>query len=215
MKLSSVLKTKKLFIFDLDGTVTDTEPLHRLSYDSVLRDICGQGMEHEEFLENYVGHSETEIYGLLKKNRGIDFDDSEFFRRRIYALFQLVDKTGLTTAPFYRRLCDEYPKSRFIALTSQREDVLRRFRQRVDYGKITEFISVADKPIGKKDILTDTEKYFSIPASECVLFEDYSPTLSAAKLSGVCAVAVKHSLNSPNPESYDYIIDIQSQQIDF
>ena len=209
-----VLKDKKLFIFDLDGTVTDTEPLHRLSYDRALKKLCpGQTMEEEDFLKNYVGSSETVIYKRMKQLRGIDFDDGEFFKTRIEMLFEIVREKGLETAPFYKQLSKEFPGAKFIALTSQRPSVLEEFRKSVDYGRIEKFISVADKPYGKKEVLKNTEKYLGFPPEECVIFEDYNETLRAARQNGVCAVGVKHTLNNLLPSDCDELIDIHKEII--
>ena len=207
--LDELLSEKELFIFDLDGTVTDTEPLHRLSYDRTLRELCpGQTMEHDDFLLNYVGSSESVIYKRMKALRGIDFDEDLFFRRRIENLFDIVKETGLETAPFFRRLCSRFPEKKFIALTSQRPYVLDGFRKMVDYGKIEEFISVADKPYGKREVLADTEKYLGYRQSDCVIFEDYSVTLSAAMENGVLAVGVKHTFNALTENDCDILIGI-------
>lgn len=207
--INDLIKDKKLFIFDLDGTVTDTEPLHRLSYDRTLRTLCpGQKMEHEDFLKNYVGSSETVIYKRMKELRKIDFDEELFFKTRIENLFDIVRETGLETAPFYKRLCRDYKDRKFIALTSQRNFVLDGFRKLVDYGKIEEFISVADKPYGKREVLADTQKYLGFAQSDCVIFEDYNMTLHAARECGVLAVGVKHSLNALTQKDCDILINI-------
>lgn len=207
--LKDLLQDKKLFIFDLDGTVTDTEPLHRISYDRALRELCpGQTMEKEDFLKNYVGSSETVIYERMKGLRGIDFDDGEFFSVRIDKLFEAVAEFGLDTAPFYKQLSEIFADREFIALTSQRTEVLDRFRKVVDYGKIEKFISVADKPYGKKEVLCDTENYLGYKACECVIFEDFNRTLRIAKENGILAIGVSHELNALTCDDCDLLIDI-------
>ena len=140
MQFDTLPKNKKLFIFDLDGTVTDTEPCHFEAYRRTVEAFCpGQCVTEEEFLRCYVGHPETEIYALLKEKKHTDFDDAAFFRHRIDELFKIVAERGMKTAPFYRQLEAFFQNARFIALTSQRESVLDRFRETVDYGKITEY----------------------------------------------------------------------------
>ena len=68
--IKKLLCEKDLFIFDLDGTTTDTEPCHYEAYRRTMESICpGHTITPSEFRENYVGHSETEIYYLLKKNK--------------------------------------------------------------------------------------------------------------------------------------------------
>ncbi|MBQ2729899.1 MAG: HAD family phosphatase [Clostridia bacterium] len=207
-----ILDAKELFIFDLDGTVCDTEPCHHAAYVRTIEMLCpGHTIPPEEFLSCYVGHSETEIYRLLKKNKNIDFDDELFFKTRIENLFDIVNERKLDCALFYRQLEKMYPDKRFIALTSQRVFVLDRFRKIIDYGKIKEFISVADKPYEKKDVLADTEKYLGVAQSKAVIFEDFSPTLCAARENGVYAVGVCHSFNSLSTDVCDELIDIHKE----
>lgn len=211
MQFDTLPKNKKLFIFDLDGTVTDTEPCHFEAYRRTVEAFCpGQCVTEEEFLRCYVGHPETEIYALLKEKKHTDFDDAAFFRHRIDELFNVVAERGMKTAPFYRQLEAFFPNARFIALTSQRESVLDRFRETVDYGKITEFISVADKPYNKIDVLADTEKYLGAPQDDCIIFEDFAPTLHAAMKNGVYAVGIRHSFNALKSGDCDMLIDIAS-----
>lgn len=209
-----ILDEKELFIFDLDGTVCDTEPCHHAAYVRTIEALCpGNTIPPEEFLSEYVGHSETEIYSLLKKNKSIDFDDGLFFETRIKNLFDIVEERKLDCAPFYRRLEELYPDRRFIALTSQRVSVLDRFRALIDYGKIKEFISVADKPYSKRDVLADTEKYLGVPQAKCVIFEDFAPTLHAAMKNGVYAIGVCHDFNALSENDCDEMTDIHEKAI--
>lgn len=210
----SILDTKKLFIFDLDGTVCDTEPCHHAAYVRTIEALCpGHTISAEEFLRCYVGHSETEIYSLLKKNKSIDFDDNVFFETRIKNLFDIVRERSLDCAPFYRQLEETYPDRKFIALTSQRVSVLDKFREIIDYGKIKEFISVADKPYGKRDVLADTKKYLGFSQSECVIFEDFAPTLRSAMENSVYAVGVRHDFNDLDKNDCDEMINIHNNVV--
>lgn len=212
MTLTEVLKIlseKKLFIFDMDGTITDTEPCHYEAYRRTIEALCpGNTVTAEEFLRCYVGHPETEIYALLKEKKQIDFDDDLFFSTRIDNLFEIVKERRLTTAPFYRRLEELFPDAEFITLTSQRTSVLARFHQVVDYGRISRFISVADLDYGKGDVLRDTEKYLGAKRDDCVIFEDFAPTLHAAMSCGVFAVGVSHDFNSLKSDDCDFMLDI-------
>jgi len=210
----NILDTKALLIFDLDGTVCDTEPCHHAAYVRTIESLCpGNTIPPEEFLSCYVGHSETEIYSLLKKNKSIDFDDGLFFRTRIENLFEIVKERSLDCAPFYRQLEALYPDRRFIALTSQRVSVLDRFRELVNYGKIKEFISVADKPYSKRDVLSDTEKFLGVPQDKCVIFEDFAPTLRAAMENGIYAVGVCHDFNSLSCDDCNELTDIHKEAV--
>ena len=211
--LLDILAKKRLFIFDMDGTITDTEPLHFGAYQRTLHErFPDWTLTEEEFLSCYVGHPETEIYALLRENHRIDFDDDDFFARRIDALFALVRERGLVTAPFYRQLMRLFPETRAVMLTSQRPSVLERFRREVDFGGyLREYISVAEEPGGKRLRLQDPERYFGVSAGEIAIFEDYAPTLSCAKENGVFAVGVRHRFNRLPEDCCDVLIDIGSE----
>ena len=77
--LRQILSEKEFFIFDMDGTITDTEPLHFAAYQRTLRDFFPDLLlTEEEFLTCYVGHPETEIYALLKQTHNISLQTMHF-----------------------------------------------------------------------------------------------------------------------------------------
>ena len=139
------------------------------------------------------------------------FDDALFFKTRIENLFDIVKERSLDCAPFYRQLERMYPEKRFIALTSQRVSVLERFQKIIDFGKIKEFISVADKPYSKKDVLRESEKYLGVPQEKCVIFEDFAPTLHAAMDCGVYAVGISHDFNALDESDYNVLFHIHKE----
>ncbi len=208
--LKEILAQKPFFIFDMDGTITDTEPLHFMAYQRALDELApGFVLEQEEFRTCYVGHSEQEIYTLLQKAHNIVFDTDTFFQRRITHLFGLVRERGLTTAPFYRQICSLFPDKKRIMLTSQRKEILEQFRREVDFGGyLSQYISVAGDAGGKPARLRDPMRYFGYPPEQIVIFEDYSPTLSCAKENGIYAVGVRHRFNRLEDGCCDCVIDI-------
>ena len=119
--LKQILSEKEFFIFDMDGTITDTEPLHFEAYRRTMQDFFPDLLlTKEEFLTCYVGHPETEIYGLLKQAHNISFANDAFFERRIEHLFRLVNEKHLTTTTFYRKICSIFKDKKRIILTSKR-----------------------------------------------------------------------------------------------
>lgn len=211
--LKQILAEKEFFIFDMDGTITDTEPLHFMSYQRTLQDFFPAfRLTEEEFLTCYVGHPETEIYALLKQAHSIAFADNAFFEQRIAHLFDLVRETHLTTAPFYRQICRMYPDKKRVMLTSQRPEVLKRFQQVVDFGGyLSQYISVADQPGGKKVRLENPIEYFGYAPEQIVIFEDYAPTLACARANGIYAVGVCHRFNRLDGDCCDERIDILAE----
>lgn len=211
--LKEILAEKSFFIFDMDGTITDTEPLHFIAYQRTLDELApGFVLEEEEFRTCYVGHPEWEIYELLQKAHNIVFDTDAFLQRRIAHLFEIVRERGLTTTPFYRQICSMFPDKTRIMLTSQRTEILERFRREVDFGGyLSRYISVAGDAGGKAARLRDPMRYFGYPPEQIVIFEDYSPTLSCAKENGIYAVGVQHRFNRLEDGCCDCVIDIDKE----
>jgi len=70
------LYNKKLFIFDLDGTLVDTAPDFKNSLNYMLREINEETIELDE-IRNLVGYGARELIRRTAINKGIEHDDKK------------------------------------------------------------------------------------------------------------------------------------------
>ena len=74
--LNMDLYNKKLFIFDLDGTLVDTAPDFKNSLNYMLREINEETIELDE-IRNLVGYGARELIRRTAISKGIEHDDKK------------------------------------------------------------------------------------------------------------------------------------------
>ena len=78
-------------LFDLDGTLVDTEPLHFESQNRVLRALGAREMPLSEF-ERYVGWAELPFWTEVARDYGLTGPPRELALRRTEALLELYER---------------------------------------------------------------------------------------------------------------------------
>jgi beta-phosphoglucomutase len=60
-------------IFDFDGVIADSEPLHLRAYQAVLQPE-GIELDKQDYYERYLGYDDAQLFETLAKDRGITVD---------------------------------------------------------------------------------------------------------------------------------------------
>ena len=63
-------------IFDFDGVVVDSEPIHLMGFRQVLESV-GLRMTDEEYYEKYLGYDDHDCILIAGRDQGREFDESE------------------------------------------------------------------------------------------------------------------------------------------
>ncbi|WP_148340273.1 HAD family hydrolase [Aquicella siphonis] len=66
----------KAVIFDFDGVILDSEPLHYQACCTVFKQL-GYALSYDEYTEKYIGTSDKDMFPLLLKTIGLDFTSHE------------------------------------------------------------------------------------------------------------------------------------------
>jgi len=77
--LRHILKDKKVFVMDFDGTIADTESLHWITYNPLLKKYGVEFTEADVHKYSSIGCTEVQIYAEIKKDFNIDFDNNDFW----------------------------------------------------------------------------------------------------------------------------------------
>ncbi len=205
-----LLNDKKAFIFDLDGTIADTETLHWEAYNVLLA-------EHNVHLSNndisrYIGNSEVRIYEMIKRDFGIDFDEDDFLERRIGIYLDLVEKKNLRPFPFIYDIL-KMSNGKNAIVTSQIPLVVNKLLTLWgldDYFPANMRFCCHDGRYVKKEIYKSVGSYlgFNHPVSprDVVLFEDSVHYIAEAKKLGITVVGVEHKFNRHTLKACDAIM---------
>ncbi len=169
-------------IFDCDGTLADTMPVHYEAWSATLARYPGLELSEDRF---YVlgGWPTLNIAELLKKETGIDFDPVKLSREK--------------EIEFERRLDHVQPIPQVVAVVRQHHGKLpiavatggiRRICETIltHIGLIGWFDAMvcAEEVAHHKpapDIFLEAARRLGIPADQCLVYEDTDPGIEAAR----------------------------------
>lgn len=66
-------------VFDFDGVIADTEPLHLRAFQGVLSAL-GLAVSHEEYLDRYLGYTDVEVFQIVAREQGFSLSAGKLDR---------------------------------------------------------------------------------------------------------------------------------------
>jgi beta-phosphoglucomutase len=87
-------------IFDFDGVIVDTEPLHYAAFQRILEPL-GLGFSWEQYVETYMGFDDRDAFmeAFKAKTSGLSAGDLQGFVDRKAELFQEIIRDGISAYP--------------------------------------------------------------------------------------------------------------------
>ena len=178
-------------IFDLDGVLVDTVPLHYAAWKRLF-DEYGYAFDETIYRQKVDGRARLDgVRGVMS-----DLDEEaviEASERKQGYFLKMIDQGRLqpfpTSIPFVKTL-----KERGILLAAASSSVnASNILERI--GLLDEFTTVvttADVIHGKPcpDIFLTAARNIGLPVSECIVFEDSESGISAARRGGFFCVGV-------------------------
>jgi beta-phosphoglucomutase len=193
-------------IFDLDGTLADTEPLHYAAFREVLLP-CGVALDRDEYFTRLIGFNDHDCFAAVLSERGTPYDETTLARlitvkAGVYqAMIADHDVLYPGAADFVRRCAERFPL--IIAtgtLRAEAEMILGRGQIRDRFLDIIAAEDVAHgKPapdgflaaLGRLGFILRPRP--SITAAECLVIEDTVAGVEAARRAGMRVLAVGQS----------------------
>ncbi len=185
--------TPEAFLFDLDGTLVDSE---RENIESVVRALRRHGAEMTDEERRFVvGHSWNEIYAMVARNHGLKMGMRELIDAAVEEKDALVDEGGIRALPgavaLVRRLAGR-SKLAVVSGASGKEvrDALRGIGVLELFPTI---VAAEDYQHGKpspEPYLEGLARVRSNPARTVVL-EDATPGILSARAAGLRVIAIR------------------------
>ena len=202
------MATLTAIIFDFDGVIADTEPLHFAGFRQTLAEI-GISLTESDYYANYLGYGDRDCFiaALTAHQRPTDPASlAQLMQRKAYAYLESV-KDHLAIFPGVHEFVREAAAAHPLAIASgalrhEIEVILEQAGLREEFLHIT---SAEDVTSGKPDpqpflhaltALNRERQEQAITAGSCLVIEDSIPGIRSAKTAGmkVLAVANTHTI---------------------
>lgn len=180
------------YIFDLDGTLVDTMPLHYRAWDEAMRTVGLQCPLDEELFYSLGGVPTLKVADLIAQHYGLKIDAHAVFDHK-ESLFKALQKDAKLIEPvvtFARVAAKTHPVS--VASGGPR-DIVRRSLELAGLAALFQVvITPEDVEHGKPapDMFLLAAKRMGVPPERCLVFEDAEPGMRAAEAAGMKWVRV-------------------------
>ena len=178
-------------IFDCDGTLVDSMPLHWRAWDIVCK---RHGIEFSEKRHYAMGGIPSrKILAMLKEEQGLDFDPDEVSREKEVAYLPLMSQVGLIepVAAIAREHRGRIPMA---VATGGRTQFIRPLLERLDIADWFSALVTSDDVANPKpapDTYLKAAALLGVPAEECRAYEDTDLGMESIRAAGMEAVDVR------------------------
>lgn len=180
------------YIFDLDGTLVDTMPLHFRAWDAAMRHAGLQCPLDEDLFYSLGGVPTRRVAELIAEHYRLTIDPDAVFHHK-ESLFKQLQADARLIAPVVeiaRRVAQTHPVA--IASGGPREIVARSLELSGLAPLFQVVISADDVVHGKPapDMFLLAARRMGVAPEKCLVFEDAEPGMRAAEAAGMKWVRV-------------------------
>ncbi|RKS23254.1 HAD superfamily hydrolase (TIGR01509 family)/HAD superfamily hydrolase (TIGR01549 family) [Flavobacterium endophyticum] len=185
----------KTVIFDMDGVLVDTEPVH---YDVSLLQFKDLDIEvPDEMYHTFTGNSNKMIYQKIKDRFQLAHEVEDLIVAKNKLFLEAFDnKEDLHLMPSVKDLIiDLYENGvQLIVASSSEMAIINKVFDRFGLNPyFTHKVSGEDFPESKPNpaIFLKAASYSKAPINECIVIEDSTNGITAAKAAGIFCIAYK------------------------
>src|SRR5579875_4044025 len=196
----------RAIIFDLDGTLVDTEPLHFKGFSEVLA-AEGIKLDREDYFSRLIGYTDRECFSVVLREHGRDPTPpliDALVARKAARYMELIHGEDLfypAAQEFVRQCARRYPLVLATGtLRIEAETILRRADLRSLFLAVVSAEDVErSKPapdafmMALRHLQSRIESGPAIGANQCLVIEDTAMGVEAARAAGMKVLAIAHT----------------------
>jgi HAD superfamily hydrolase (TIGR01509 family) len=199
----------KAVIFDMDGVIVDSEPLHQQAFMEIF-DEMGYAKNHGITFENYLGKSDRAVWDDFIALHAPSPSLAELTKLKQDRLIELIQSKKPIFEPIPSLVEDlSHHLSLSVASGSMHAVIdvvlelrgLRRFFPTV--------VSAQDVAQGKPspDIFLRAAQGMGVPPEQICVIEDAPSGVQAGKSAGMQVIAITNSMESDGLAKADFVVD--------
>ena len=195
----------KAVIFDFDGIIVDTEPIHFQAFQHILQPL-GLGYSWEEYLEKYIGFDDRDAFRESFTSAGKMLDDGMLCNliNHKAEIFEKIVQQGVQPYPGVIKLVKALSGNLPLGLCSGalRRDIVPILEQFGLQHAFDAIVTADDVQASKPDpesyllslqSLTEVFHSMTILPRECIAIEDTPAGIASASAAGLPVLAVTNS----------------------
>jgi HAD superfamily hydrolase (TIGR01509 family) len=219
----------KAVVFDFDGVIANSEPLHLRAFQDVLADR-GVTLSERDYYERYLGFDDAGVFRAIGAAReaGWRDDDIDALVERKAVRIEQLERGGSILFPGARDVIQRAAARVPLAIASGALGVeIRRILDREGLTSSFAAIVSADDPVASKPspepyslaiARLSQAKGIDLAAGDCAAIEDSVWGLESARAAGLRTIGVTHTYPAEVIASADLIIpslnDLQLDALD-
>jgi len=180
------------YIFDCDGTLVDTMPLHFRAWNEALKRAGLKGELSEELFYSMGGMPTRKVAAAMAEHYGLKIDAEKVFHEKeaLFLEMQSEMKVIRPVVDFARKLLGQAPMS--VASGGPRPVVVHTLELMGLSSLFPVVVTPEDVAHGKPapDLFLLAAKKMGVPPGQCLVFEDAEPGFRAAEAAGMKWVRV-------------------------
>lgn len=194
MKLDIPPRDFRGYIFDLDGTLIDSMPLHYRAWESALRRFGLTVPLDEDMFYGLGGVPTQQVAEILGGHYGLKLDSQEVMtvKEALYLEELQAVKTIEPVAAVARRVGRDHPVA---IVTGGTPEVALPALERAGLAELFQIvITPQDVPAGRgkpqPDMFLLAAERMGVAPRDCLVFEDAEPGMAGARAAGMAVVHV-------------------------
>lgn len=192
------MKQRKAVLFDLDGTLIDSEHFYYSNWMPILAENFDLKIDFDDWIRLFAGHTLVRNVHFLKDNWGIETSE-EFMWKETRAAYARADMRTISLMPYAKEILADLKQAgrRMALVTSSYKttvDTVLGHHGLLDYFEFfvtRERVTLA-KPDPEPYLLAVSQ--LKLPKEQVVAVEDTSTGLRAAQGAGLSCIAVSQQL---------------------
>ncbi len=200
----------KAIIFDMDGVIIDSEPLH-IQIERELLEEHGGTITREEH-EKFVGTTDYHIWSAFKERYNLEPSVEELVKIKKQRFIDNLHKVKLVDN-FYEFMLSVYNEKYLLALASS--NVRKAVDKVIEIFDLSKYIkvSISGEEVSKSkpdpEIFLKAAKKLGVKPTNCLVIEDAFAGVQAAKAAGMKCIGYKNP-NSGRQDLSDADLIVES-----